>query len=196
MTDPGAGRWRALVLLTLARMSMGLQFQSVGALAPLLTERLHIDNAGLGLLVGLFSVPGIVLALPGGMLGAKFGDRRVVVVGLALMALGSSTIAVAPTFGVAVVGRTLTAVGAVLLNVVMTKMVADWFVGREIIWAMTVFINAWPLGIGVALFALPVIAGGWGVAVAFHAAAGAALAGCATMAVLYRPAPRAAGEAG
>ena len=61
---------------------MGLQFQSVGAVSPVLTERLDIGNAELGLLVGLFSLPGVVLAMPGGLLGARFGERRLVLAGL------------------------------------------------------------------------------------------------------------------
>ena len=57
-----------LAVLTFARTAMGFQFQSVGAVSPLLTERLHIGYGELGFLVGLFSLPGVVLALPGGLL--------------------------------------------------------------------------------------------------------------------------------
>jgi predicted MFS family arabinose efflux permease len=189
-------RWSALAVLTFARTAMGLQFQSVGALSPLLTERLGIGNAELGLLVGLFSLPGIVLAMPGGLLGTRFGERRLVLMGLALMAVGSSVIGVSERFAIAVGGRFLTAVGAVLMNVMMTKMLADWFVGREIIWAMTVFINAWPVGIGIALFSLPAVASAWGAPAAFHTAAGAAVVSWAAVALLYRAAPASASGAG
>src|SRR5262249_8183151 len=40
---------------------------------------------------------------------------------------------------------------AVMLNVLMTKMVTDLFEGRERLLAMSVLINAWPIGIGIAL---------------------------------------------
>jgi hypothetical protein len=81
------------------------------------------------------------------------------------------------------------AVGAVLLQVLLTKMIADWFAGREIIWAMTILINAWPIGIGAALFTLPVIAKVWGLSAVFLVAAGAAAAGAVAIALLYSPAP-------
>jgi predicted MFS family arabinose efflux permease len=191
----GRHRWVALAVLTAARTVMGLQFQSVGAVAPLLTERLHIHGAELGILIGLFSLPGIVLALPGGLLGARFGDRRVVLVGFALMVGGSALIGAAEGFALAAVGRLLSATGAVLLNVLLTKIVADWFSGREIVWAMALLINAWPVGIGVALFVLPPVAAGYGVAASFHLAAAAALAGLAAIALLYRdPAGPARGD--
>ena len=44
-----------------------------------------------------------------------------------------------------------------LLNVLMSKMVTDWFAGKEIGTAMAVFLNSWPLGIALALLALPIV---------------------------------------
>ena len=192
-TAEGSGnRWVALAVLTFARTAMGFQFQSVGAVSPLLMERLHIANTELGWLIGLFSLPGVFLALPGGLLGGRFGDRRVVLAGLGLMTVGSALMGAAAGFAAVAVGRFLSAVGAVLLNVVLTKMVTDWFAGREIIWAMTLHINAWPVGIGLASLTLPVVASAWGLSAAFHVAAGAAALGATGMALLYSPAPRAA----
>ena len=59
MAAGSANRWVALAVLTFARTAMGFQFQSVGAVSPLLMERLHIVNAELGWLIGLFSLPGV-----------------------------------------------------------------------------------------------------------------------------------------
>lgn len=178
----------ALAVLTLTRTAMGFQFQSVGAVSPLLMERLGIGNAELGILIGLFSVPGVVLALPGAILGQLIGDRRLLLVALLLMTLGSALIGEATAFPVAVAGRFLTAIGAVLVNVLGTKLVADWFSGREIIWAMAIFVNSWPFGNGLALFTLPTIAGHWTVAAAFHVGAAAAAAGATAMVLIY-PSP-------
>jgi MFS family permease len=190
--DGSGNRWVALAVLTFARTAMGFQFQSVGAVSPLLMERLHIANTELGWLIGLFSLPGVFLALPGGLLGGWFGDRRVVLAGLGLMTVGSALMGAAEGFAAVAVGRLLSAVGAVLLGVVLAKMVTDWFAGREIIWAMTVLINAWPVGIGLASLTLPIVANAWGVSAVFHVAAGAAAVGAASIALLYKPAPRAA----
>ena len=43
-------RWVALAVLTFARIAMGVQCQSVGALSPVLVERLGIANTELGIL--------------------------------------------------------------------------------------------------------------------------------------------------
>src|SRR3990172_10481445 len=81
-------RWRVLVALSLARVSMGFQFQAVASTAPLLSDSLGFDQAQIGWLVGLYLLPGVALALPGGMLGARFGDKRGPLLGLAVMAAG------------------------------------------------------------------------------------------------------------
>jgi predicted MFS family arabinose efflux permease len=119
-------RWQALAVLTLARTSMGFQFQSVASVSPMLVRDLGLSYADLGSLIGLYFVPGIAMALPGGALGRRFGDKRMVAIGLALMALGGVAARLAEGFLGLAAGRLLAGIGAVLLNVMMAKMVTDW----------------------------------------------------------------------
>ena len=58
----------------------------------------------LGLLIGLYMLPGIVIALPGGMLGQRFGAKRVVLVGLALMTIGGALMGDTLVVGLAEMG--------------------------------------------------------------------------------------------
>ncbi len=62
-------RWVMLAVLTTARLAMGFQFQSIGSTAPFLVEDLGIDYTSVGLLIGLYLAPGVVLAFPTGLLG-------------------------------------------------------------------------------------------------------------------------------
>jgi len=45
----------------------------------------------------------------------------------------------------------------------MTKMVTDWLAGRELVLAMAVFVNAFPIGIGLALLSLVWFGWLWGI---------------------------------
>jgi predicted MFS family arabinose efflux permease len=188
-------RWLALTVLTAARASMGFQFQSLASVAPLLIQDLALGYAEVGFLIGLYMLPGVVLALPGGVLGQRFGDTRVVVVGLALMTAGGALAGVAGSYSVLLAGRLASGVGAVLLNVLMTKMITDWFVGREIVLAMSVFINSFPIGIGLALLSLGWLAETAGWSVAFFATAGVSLAALLLVALVYQRHPN-DGQAG
>ena len=83
---PGANlRWAMLLVIFLTRTSMGFQFQSIAALTSFLVPAFALSYAEVGLLMGLFMLPGVVIAVPGGLLGQRFGSLRVVVVGLGLM---------------------------------------------------------------------------------------------------------------
>ena len=148
-------RWIILAVLFLARTAMGFQFQSVAALSSSVVTDFRIDYAQLGLLIGLYLFPGIVIAYPGGLLGQYFGDKRIAVFGMALMIAGGLLTATSE-YTVVLAGRLISGVGAVLLNVLLTKMTIDWFVGREIGTALAVLVSSWPIGIGVALVTLAV----------------------------------------
>ena len=117
----------------------------------------------LGTLIGLYMLPGIVIALPGGMLAQRFGAERMVLAGLALMAAGGALMGI-DALGFVFAGRLISGLGAVFVNVLMTKMVTDWFAGRDIVTAMAVFVASWPLGIALGMVSFPSLATGHGAA--------------------------------
>jgi MFS family permease len=125
-------------------MSM-VMFQSI-AWWPVLAKDFGIEYAAIGSLIGFYMLPGVVLAFPGGMIGKRFGDKRVVLLGLAIMTIASVLIGFSKSYSVAAIGRVLGGMGAILMNVLMTKMVADWFAkGNHL---LVIFVNSWPAGIG------------------------------------------------
>lgn len=182
-------RWLILAALTLARTALGFQFQSVPAVAPELTSELGMSYAALGTLVGLYLLPGVVFALPGGWLGRRFGEKRVVLLGLGLMVLGGAMLGLFEDRTAITAGRVLSGTGAVLLNVLLTKMTADWFAEREIVTAMGIFLVSWPLGIALAMVLLPTLAEAFGWPTAMLAGAAAAAACCALVGLVYQPPP-------
>jgi predicted MFS family arabinose efflux permease len=153
-SDLTGPRWSALAILTIARVSLGFQFQSLAILFPWLRPDFSLSYADLGVLMGLYMSPGIVLAIVGGLLGRRFGDKRMVCIGLALMTLGGVLIGLADSYTVVLGGRLVAGIGAILLAVLMSKMVTDWFADREVVLAMAIFVNSFPIGIGIALATL------------------------------------------
>src|SRR5690606_37639355 len=109
-------RWGVLALLFAVRTTMAIQFQSVAAMSPVIMHAFGIGLADIGLLIGLYLAPGIVIALPGGEIGRRFGDKQVVLFGLALMIAGGAMIALLPESHWQVAGRLISGTGGVLLN--------------------------------------------------------------------------------
>jgi predicted MFS family arabinose efflux permease len=185
-------RWGVLAVLFCVRATLAVQFQSVAAIAPLLGDDFGVSLADIGILVGLYSVPGVVLALPGGAIGQRFGDKTTVVAGLALMMAGSCIMAFSPAWGGQIAGRLVAGVGGVLMSVMMAKMVADWFVGKELATAMGILVNSWPIGIAIALIVVPPIGVDFGASAVALAAAALIGAGAAVFALTYRAPPASA----
>ena len=171
---------------------MGFQFQAVAALSSSVIADFSIDYAQLGLLIGLYLFPGIVIAYPGGLLGRNFGDKRIAVFGLALMVAGGLLTA-SGEYPAVLTGRLISGVGAVLLNVLVTKMIMDWFADREIGTALAVLVASWPVGIGIALIVLPGLAAHSSAAAGFACTAGVAAVVLVLLVALYRVPPAAIG---
>jgi len=184
-----ANPWLILFVLFLARTAMGFQFQSVAAVSPLLVADLALDLALFGTLIGAWMLPGVALAIPGGLLGKRLGDKPVTLAGLALMALGSLVTAGAAEYWSALAGRVVSGTGAVLLNVLLAKMVADWFSGRQIATAMGILVVSWPVGIGAALVVLGPLSVALNWPFALQVAAWVCVAALLLVAVVYRTPP-------
>ena len=175
-----AQRWFILAILTFARVSIGFQFQSVAALSPFLMDQFGLSYAALGTLIGIYLFPGIAVALPGGVFGHRYGDKTVACAGLGAMTLGGLLMAEADSGGVLMLGRVLSGTGAIFFNVLVTKMVTDWFKGREIVTALGILVTSWPLGIALGLLILPPLANAYSWPVAMDATAAFSAVGAAS----------------
>jgi MFS family permease len=103
-----------------------------------------------------------------------------------LMLAGSGLMAFGQGWGALVTGRALSGAGGVVVNIVMTKMLVDWFVGREISTALAIFVNSWPVGIALALLSLPWLASAGGLGLAWAGVLGVIAAGLALFILVYR----------
>ena len=179
-----------LAIVIATRTCMGFQFQAVPAVAPLLQADLGLSFAQLGVVIGIYLAPGVVFALPGGELGRRVGERRLVIVSLALMAVGGLVTAQSGGFVTAAGGRLIAGVGAVLMNILLARMVADWFTERELATAMAATQGAWPIGLGLATALLGVVATATSWRTSLLTTVVAAVAGAIVIGLFYREAPR------
>lgn len=140
-------RWRILALLFFARIGLGFQFQTLASVGDNLVVAFGLDYAQLGLLIGLFMAPGLVLAMPAGFSGRYASDRTIAVLGLAALAAGSAISGFAEDSLVMGIGRVMSGCGALFGTLYLTKMIADWFDGREMATAMSILVMSWPFGI-------------------------------------------------
>ncbi|WP_235857795.1 MFS transporter [Marimonas lutisalis] len=180
-------RWRILALLFAARVGLGFQFQTMGAVGTNLSDTFGLDNAQIGLMIGLFMAPGLFLALPAGFSGRFASDRMLAGMGLGVLALGGALSAVATVPSSVGIGRLLSGAGFLFATLYFTKMVADWFDGREIATAMSILVMSWPFGIAMGQVGHTWLAEIYGWRAPFAVASVWCAVSAVAIIVLYRP---------
>ena len=118
-------RWLMLVLFFLTRLSMGFQFQSLGSVGPDLVSGVGLSNFELGSLIGLFMLPGLFLAFPGGYLGGYFRDKSIISFGLMCLCGGGLIVVASNNFNIMSLGRIVCGVGFVLTTMYFSKVTLD-----------------------------------------------------------------------
>ena len=78
---------------------------------PALRESFQIDNRQVGLVMIAFILASLSSTAPLASLGDRYGRRPVYLISIALFALGSLVIALAPVFWAVVLGRVIQGIG-------------------------------------------------------------------------------------
>lgn len=185
-------RWLVLIGLALSRAAYTFQLQSMAVVAPGLAEDLGLNVASVGALIGVMMIPGVFIAIPGSLLSQWIGERKFMILCLSAMAVGGLICGFGQTFNWLVAGRLIAGVGAVGISVIGNKIVADWFVGKEIATAMAINVAGFPAGIALALVTLGHLATPEAWPGAFFAAAGVSFTALVVFVLTYRPADAAA----
>lgn len=97
------------------------------AIAGELTSAFAIDSAVLGTLAAMYFYVYTVLQIPVGVLADTLGPRRIVSAGSLVAGAGSLVFALAPSWGVAAVGRALVGVGVSVAFIALLKISAVWY---------------------------------------------------------------------
>ncbi len=180
-------RWRILLLLFFARVGLGLQFQTLGSVSNNLIDAFGLDYTEIGTLIGLFMLPGLFLAIPAGLSGRYFSDRVLGTAGMISLAVGGLLSGIAPDSSVVGLGRLISGVGFLFSTLYFTKMITDWFAGKEIATAMSVLVMSWPFGIAIGQIGHEWLAETVDWRCAFLSASGYCAVGGLAILSLYRP---------
>src|SRR5258705_3448733 len=139
-------RWTILAVLFAVRAATGFQFQSVGSASSMLMQDLAMDYSQIGMLLGAYLLPGVVVAFPTGVLGQRFRDKTLGLAGLLLMAVSGVMLGASADFTTALGARLIGGVGATIVALAATKMTNDSFDSRAIVPAMALIPRRSPVG--------------------------------------------------
>lgn len=168
--SPSVSRWWILFLVHMSVLAFALNLQMIPPLLPSLVSEIGLTHTQAGVLMGLFTLPGIFLAIPGGRVSDIIGPRSVALWSLALLSVGGFLmLPLHPWF--LFTGRLCSGIGGAVLVVVSPQIIARSFQGRELGLAMGIFNTAVPLGTIMAFNLLGFLAGRFGIPVVVMATA-------------------------
>ncbi len=139
-------RWVILIIVYLSILAFTLIFQSIPPLLPLIISELHLTYAQSGLLMSLFSLPGLFISLLGGFLSDRYRMRPLAAGCFLLMIGGTVLVALGADLRILWLGRITAGIGAITLSIFLPKLLSQWFKNRELGLAMGLFNTGVPLG--------------------------------------------------
>ncbi len=132
-----------------------LGVSTVSPALPSIMKELAISKRQVGLLITVFTLPGVFLAPLLGVLADRYGRKRIIIPSLLLFGLAGSACALARDLSLLLGLRFLQGIGAAALSSLNVTLIGDLFSGRQRIAAMGY--NASVLCIGTAVY--PAIGG-------------------------------------
>jgi len=152
----GARRWWALGAVSLGVLAVGLDGTVLSVALPTLAGKLHASESDLQWFSSGYLLVLAAAMLPAGLLGDRYGRRKVMLIALALFAVGSAACASAPSSGWFIAARALLGVAGAGVIVMALSALTVLFTEQERpkavgIWAAVNFL-ALPIG--------PIL-GGW-----------------------------------
>jgi DHA2 family multidrug resistance protein-like MFS transporter len=156
MSVQGNRRWWALGALSLVVLAVALPATILSVALPTLADALHATASELQWFVSAFTLVLAAGVLPGGLLGDRFGRKKMLVIALLIYAAGSVLAAVAPNPGVFIAAQAVLGLGAAFVIPLVLSGITVMFTPEERpravgIWSVANFL-ALPLG--------PIV-GGW-----------------------------------
>lgn len=152
----GARKWWALAGLSLAVLAVSLDATVLSVALPTLAVSLHASAADLQWFVSSYTLALAVALLPGGLLGDRFGRKKMMIGALTMFGLGSLACAYSPNAGAFIAARTLAGLSAGFMIPLVISVLAVLFTEEELpraigIWGAANFLGL-PIG--------PIL-GGW-----------------------------------
>ncbi|HEY6277920.1 MAG TPA: DHA2 family efflux MFS transporter permease subunit [Streptosporangiaceae bacterium] len=155
-TSPGARKWWALAGLSLGVLAVGLDATVLSVALPTLAVSLHASATDLQWFISSYTLALAVGLLPGGLLGDRFGRKKVMIIALSVFGLGSLACAYSPNAGVFIAARTVLGLSAGCMIPLVLSVVTVMFTDTE----RTKAVSTWAAANFLALPIGPIL-GGW-----------------------------------
>lgn len=145
-TPSRATAWLICALVAAALYGNYYVYDSIGPVADALQSQRGFTDTQVGLLNAIYNLPNVLLILVGGVLVDRFGAARVTVWTSAICFAGALLTAFSPSFAGMAAGRLLFGIGAETFGIATLAVLAQYFVGGNVAFAMGLTLSIGRLG--------------------------------------------------
>lgn len=124
-------RWLALVALSISVLVLGFDLTILNVALPSMAADIGADTGELQWIVDSYIVVFAAGMLPAGLIGDRFGRRRLLVAGLVIFLAGSVVGALVSTPGMVIAARTIMGFGAALITPLALAVIPTLFKDEE-----------------------------------------------------------------
>ncbi|MFX1521196.1 MAG: nitrate/nitrite transporter [Promethearchaeota archaeon] len=125
-------RWVVLSLAWLSWLVVGTAVLSIGAMLTILIPQFGLTGVQAGTLMAVSWIPGIIFAIPIGVLIDKYGGRKLGTLGMFILAVGLILFAYSETFELLVVARFIIGIAIFIGTTPPQAWMTKWFSDDEI----------------------------------------------------------------
>ncbi|MEV4259104.1 MFS transporter, partial [Spirillospora sp. NPDC049652] len=147
MLSAKARRWWGLGALALALLALGFDMTILNVALPTLSVRLHAGTSRLQWIVDAYTLVFAALLLPAGLLGDRFGRKRLLLAGLVLFGAASLAGSLVDGADGVIVARMAMGVGAGVVTPLSMSMLPAIFPPEERTRAIAVWSGSMALGL-------------------------------------------------
>ena len=156
MTDYGPRRWWALGALVLAMLTIGLDTTVLSVALPNLATDLHASSSQLQWFTDAYTLVLAAILLPAGMLGDRFGRKKLLLAALVVFGVASALCAYSSSSGELIAARAMLGLGAAFMMPLSMAVLPVIFPPQERGRAIAIWVSSTAVGLP-----LGPILGGW-----------------------------------
>jgi MFS family permease len=124
---PSAYAWAILAVLCIASVASALNQFKVPPVLPVLIREFHLSLSSAGMLMSVFSVSGLLLALPAGFIQQRLGLKVTGLIAMGAIFIGAAFGTFSRTINLMLAGRFIEGAGLGLITIVAPAAISIWF---------------------------------------------------------------------
>ncbi|WTW95324.1 MFS transporter [Streptomycetaceae bacterium NBC_01309] len=148
-------RWWALGALVMGVLVLGFDMTILNVALPTMATELEADTGDLQWIVDAYTIVFAALLLPAGLLGDRFGRKKLILIGLAIFGAASLLGTFADSVGMVVAARALMGIGGALIMPLSMSILPSLFPAEE----RSRAISLWAAGMALGMPLGPILGG-------------------------------------